>query len=153
MQRVVAIPFDGLHGHTLTVVANADETHLALTLGHLHGIVQALLVARTRTIRWIVELVQIKIVGLEVLQRGVQVSPKILDGGGTRLGGDEHLAATVGEGCTDLLLAVGVEPRCVVEVDAVVVSLMEQVHGFFLADPLDGKGTKAVLVHLQVGLP
>ena len=124
-----------------------------MTLGHLHGVVEAVFVAGTRAIARVMELVQIEIVSPEVLQRGVQVFPEILYGSSSRLGGNDNLLASVGEGGTDFLLAVGIEPRRVIEVDAVVVGLMQQIHGFFFTDSLDGQGTEAVLVHLQVGLP
>ena len=99
------------------------------------------------------ELVQIQIIGFEVFQGGMKVFPEVLDGGGCRLGGDDHLFAPVGKRRTDLFLAVSVKTRRVVKVDAVVVGFMQQIHSFLLANPLDGQGAEAVLVDLQVGLP
>ena len=82
----------------------------------------------------------------------MKVFPKVFDGGGSRLGSDDDFFPSVGKGRADFLLTVGVEPRCVIEVDAIIVCLMQQIHGFLFADSLNGKSSKAILVHLQVGL-
>ena len=39
LERVVAIALNGLQRHILAVVADADETNLALPLGHLHSVI------------------------------------------------------------------------------------------------------------------
>ena len=64
LERIVAILLDGFHGYGLAMVADANETNFALTFGHLHGIIQPLLIAWTRTIIGVVELVKVKIIGL-----------------------------------------------------------------------------------------
>ena len=93
-----------------------------MALGHLHGIIQTRLVARLGTVIGIVELIEVEIVGLEVVQGDVQVFPELLHRGGTRLGGNHHLVPATRKGLAYFLLAIGIEACRVVIVNPIVVS-------------------------------
>lgn len=57
LQGVIAVTLYGFEGNVLAVVADAYKADFALSFGHAHGVIEALLVTRARAIVGIVELV------------------------------------------------------------------------------------------------
>ena len=99
------------------------------------------------------ELVDVHIVGAQIVQGGVQVLPELLRVLGGGLGGDVDLGANAVKGFAQLHLAVGVSAGGIKEADARLVSLAGQKDRVFLGNALDGQGTKAVFVHGDAGAP
>ena len=132
LQRLVQAAVDGLLGHSQAVVGDAYVAHLALLLCLEHSLVQACAVARQGAESGVVELVEVDIVSAQQAQRRFEVLPEAFCGGGTRLGADNHLVATVVEGVAQFLLAVCIETGSVEIVHTVIESLVDQSYGFFL---------------------
>lgn len=87
---------------------------------------------------WIVELVNVDVVGLECAQAGLKVAPEALGGLRAGLGRQHDPVAHPGKGRADLLLAVGIRAGGVEEIDAAVAGLVQQLHRLRLADALNG---------------
>ena len=149
LQGIVDPFLNRLHGHMLTVVADTDEPHLPLPLGNLHGVIQPHLVTRFGTIAGIMELIDVKVIRLQIVQGSVEILPKLLHRSGTRLGGNHDLVAAMRESLADLHLAVRIEPCGIVKINAIVVGFVQQIHRLAEANPLNGQGPKAILVDFQ----
>ena len=84
------------------------------------------------------ELVDINIIGFQRAKAHLQVLPHLVRRLRCRLCRENHLISHPGERRADLLLAVRICARRVIEVDAAVIRLVQQIYGVLLADALDG---------------
>ena len=153
LQGLVQAALNGFLGHGQAVVGDADVSDHPLSLGLQCGFVQAGAVTGLGAEGRVVELVDVHIVGAQIVQGGMQVLPELLRVLGGGLGGDVDLGADAVKGFAQLHLAVGVGAGGIKEADARLVSLAGQKDRILLGNALDGQGTKAVFVHGDAGAP
>ena len=151
LERGIEAGFNGLVSNGQTVVADADVADLALTLGLHSRIVKAVRSAGLGAEGGIVELIDIDVIGVQHFETGLQVLPHLLGVGSGGLGGDDHLAAHSREGSPYLCLAVGVGPGGVIKRHAAVKGTVQQPHGLFLTDALNGETAKAIFFNDNAG--
>ena len=151
LEGFIKAAVDGLLRHGEAVVGDADMADFALLAGLEHGFVKAGAVAGQGTEGGVVELVEVDVVGAQQTETGFEVAPETVDSGGPGLGADDYVVTTVGKGCAEFFLTVGVEPGGVEVVEAVVEGFAEEVRAVGNGDALDGKGTEAVLGDNEAG--
>ena len=121
---------------------------LSLGFRFQHGLVHARTVSRTIALGQVVELIDIDIVRLQKLQRGLQILPETLGGLSVGLGGDVHflsLQPAVAEGSAQLLLAVRISSGGIEIAHAAFIGPPQELYCFLLRDALNGQRAESIL--------
>ena len=129
---------------------------LSLGFRFQHGLVHARTVSRTIALGQVVELIDVDIVRLQKLKRGLQILPETLGGLSVGLGGDVHFLShqpAVAEGSAQLLLAVRISSGCIEIAHAALIGPPQKLYCFLLRDSLNGQRAKPILRHGDPGAP
>ena len=99
------------------------------------------------------KLVDIQMVGFQVAKGDLQIFPEIFRGPGAGFGRDPDAVAPAVKSLAQFLFAVCISSGSIVEVDAAVKSLVEQIYRFGLCNSLDRQRAEPVFVDGDPGSP
>ena len=137
LQRVEIAGIDRLVCNLQAMVRDADVAHISLLLRLKRGCERAVRIIDIRQRSGIMELKQVDIVGLQALERQLDMSRRglfILCRGFRR---DHDMRTHIMEGLAKLLFGVGVGVRRVIVGDARVIGFAQQLHRVRFGDALD----------------